>query len=141
MVLSYFFAAVCSDPSNKIQTEPVLVNNTLARNFNGLKLSVKFQLVGDYYYWTHPGLKLSQITIYNPIFQCGSRSENGFNVTCQKVSCGGSTYIIISLTLMFSLNTDVTFAVYERNNRLTIEIASVDVHVKGELMSITRDDL
>ena len=133
------FAAVCSDPSNEIQTEPVLVQNVLARNFNELKLSVKLQLVGDLYYWTHPGLTRSQTTIYNPISQCTFDRENGFEVICQKVSCGKSTYIISSLTLMFSLDTDVTFTVYQQNSFL--QVAAINIHVKGKLISIRRDDL
>ena len=125
---------MCSDLLNKIQTKPVLIHNTLAKNFNWLKLSIKFQLVGDSYYWTHLGLKPSQTTIYNPILKpaCGSRNDNGFHVTCRQVSCGKSAYIISSLTLMFPLNTSVTFRVYEQKNLLRIEKASVDVQVKGK---------
>ena len=133
-----FFAAICLDPSNKIQTEPVLVENTLAKNFNGIKLSVKFQLIRNFYFWTHPGLTLSQTTIYNPILHtaCRNKSENAFRVTCQEVLCGKSTYIISSLTLMFSLNTNVTFAVYQHNGPLTVKVASIDVRVKGKLINI-----
>ena len=123
---------MCSDPSNKIQTEPVLIHNTVARNFNGLKLSVKFQLAGDYYSWTHPGLNRRQNTIYSKFLQpaCGNKSENNFRVTCQQVSCGELTYIISSLTLMFSLTKRVTFSVYLQNS--PVEVASVDVNVKGK---------
>ena len=104
----------------------------MARNFNGLKLSVKFQLVDDFYYWTHPGLTRFETTIYTPFVPCYSRSGNDFRVTCKQVLCEGSTYIISSLTLMFSLDTDVTFTVYQRNGDLSVKIASINVIVKGK---------
>ena len=78
-------AAVCSDSSNTIQTEPVLVGNTLTRNFNGLKLSVKFLLVGDSCYWSHPGLTVPQTTIYNKFLLCHTMIDKGFHETCQHV--------------------------------------------------------
>ena len=141
MVPFLLFAAVCSDPSNIIQTEPVLIENTVARNFNGLKLSVKFQLVDNYFFWTHPGLTRPQTTIYNPLVLCYNRSDNDFNMTCQQVLCRGSTYIISSLTLMFPLNADVVFTAYQRNYRQSVKIASIDVIVKCKLLSIRRDYL
>ena len=122
---------MCSDLSNTIQTEPVLNENTLAKNFYGLKLSIKFLLREDAYYWTHPGLNRPQTTIYQGIAQCQSKTEDGFKVTCQKFFCSGSAYIISSLTLMFPLVHNVTFGVSPTpitNNPLDV----VAVMVKGK---------
>ena len=129
-----FLATVCSDLSNTIQTEPVLNENTLAKNFYGLRLSIKFLLRKDSYYWTHPGLKnrpQTQTTIYQKIAPCKSKKENGFKVTCQKFPCDGSTYIISSLTLMFPLVHNVVFGV----NPISINNTPLDlitVMVKGK---------
>ena len=126
-----FSATLCSDPSNTIQTDPVLNKNTLAKNFYGLKLSIKFFL-GDYLYqWVHRGLARSETTIYQKLAPCQSTNEFGFKVTCQKVFCNGSPYIISSLTLMFPLVQNVTFIVSPtpvNNNRLAL----IAVMVKGK---------
>ena len=102
---------MCSDLSNTIETEPVLNENTLAKNFSGLKLSIKFLLHEDVYYWTHPGLSWPLTTIYQGIAKCQNKNDNGFKVTCQKFFCSGSAYIISSLTLMFPLVHNVAFGV------------------------------
>ena len=136
MLHNCFFAVDCSHPSTEIHTEPVLVENTLARNFNRLKLSIKFLFANDsYYVWLHNGLIVSQNTIYNIFSSCVNNIENGFRMTCRNVSCERSTYIISSLTLMFPLNRDVSFAVIEVG-RNTTQLASVDVKVKGKLINV-----
>ena len=131
----YFFAAACSNALNTIQTEPVLVDNTLARNFIGLKLSVKFLLVGHVYVWSHPNLNAIVLEnfIYNSIASCINSSQHGFQVTCRQFVCENSTYIISSLTLMFPLDNDVTFSVFEE---VWNQIASIDIQVKGKLTII-----
>ena len=136
MLYNCFFAVDCSRSSTAIHTEPVLVENTLARYFSGLKLSIKFPFVNSSSYsWTHNGLIVAQNTIYNIFSSCVNNIENGFRMTCQKVSCERSTYIISSLTLMFPLNRDVSFAVIEVG-RNTTQLASVDVKVKGKLINV-----
>ena len=127
--------APCSIPLNTIQTEPVLIENTLAKNFNGLKLSIKFLLIGGTYQWLHPILypRRTQTNIYSDLSRCvDERAENGFGLTCQKFSCEKSTYIISSLTLMFPLDKDVTFAVV-RSGTSSATLASINIKVKGKL--------
>ena len=131
------FAGVCSNALNTIQTEPVLINNIVARNFKGLKLSVEFQLIGDIYYWTHPGLISSEITLFSSLAQCRNRSEYAvFWVTCQEVFCQGSTFIISSLTVMLPLDKNITFAVYGRTHSNSIGLPSIDIDVKGKFVNI-----
>ena len=125
--------AVSSDFGTTIQTEPVLIQNTLARNFVGLKLSVEFLLVGNDYLWTHPDLtpKKRETVIYSPFTQrCVNKDENGFLVTCQVNSNEGSTFIKSSLTLMFPLDRDVTFSVYHRTTSQVL--STIDIKVKGK---------
>ena len=130
-----FFAVDRSHPSTEIHIESVLVENTLARNLNGLKLSIKFLFVNySYYSCSHNGLIFSRNTIYNVFSSCVNNIENEFRVTCQKVSCVRSTYIISSLTLMFPLDRDVSFAVNEVGINPT-QLASVDVKVKDKLIN------
>ena len=118
---------------NTIQTEPVLIENTLARNFNGLKLSINFLLIGGTYSWSHPILDpRRQTNIYSDFARCVEDTENGFDLTCQKVSCEKSTYIISSLTLMFPLDKDVTFTVV-RSVTSPAKLAAIDINVKGKL--------
>ena len=126
---------MCSNPSNKIQTNPALVQNIVARNFKGLMLSARFLGVGDNYVWKHPTFVPSQslTTIYNSIFPCKNRHENGFRVTCKTVSCGGSTYIISSLTVTFPLNEDATFAVRSADNQTLL---SIEIKVKSKLIKL-----
>ena len=128
-----FLATVCSDLSNTIQTEPVLNENTLAKNFYGLKLSIKFLLREDAYYWNIPGLdeRQTQTAIYHQIAKCQNKNENGFKVTCQKFFCSGSAYIISSLTLMFPLVHDVAFSV-SRNLNPNNPLDLIAVVVKGK---------
>ena len=123
--------AVSSDLATTIQTEPVLIQNTLARNFIGLKLSVDFLLVGnDQYFWTHPGLTRTETIIRTP-FACVNKAENGFQVTCLINSKEGSTFIKSSLTLMFPLDKDVTFSVYHRTTPQVL-LSTIDIKVKGK---------
>ena len=130
------FAGSCCRSLNKIQTEPVLINNTLARHFEGLKLSITFLFVDDDYFWTHPDfIFFKQSTIYTALASCRNSVENGFNVTCQQVSNGNSTYIMSSLTLMFPLDKDVTFAVFKtRTNK--VQLASINIKIKGKLTCV-----
>ena len=112
-----------------------MVENTLASNFIGFKLSIKFLSDDDAYIWSHPGFNHSQNIIFSAFASCANRSENSFQVTCQNVSCERSTYeIISSLTLMFPLNKNVTFAVIQLGARR--ELASIDIKVRGKLSSI-----
>ena len=127
---------MCSNPSNKIQTNPALVQNIVARNFKGLMLSARFLVVGNTYVWKHPTFvpSQSQTTIYNSFLPCKNRDEHGFRVTCKTVSCGGSTYIISSLNVTFPLNRDARFAVIDVQNRQTL--LSIEVKVKGKLIKL-----
>ena len=127
---------MCSNPSNKIQTNPALVQNVVARNFKGLMLSARFLVVGNNYAWKHPTFVPSQLltTIYNSFSPCKNRDENGFRVTCKIVSCGGSTYIISSLNVTFPLNEDATFAVIRNENGQTL--LSIDIKVKSKLFKL-----
>ena len=134
----YFFAALCSDPSNTIHTEPVFVRNTLARNFSGLKLSIKLLLDEGYSYkWVHPDFTRTTHSIYNPLVSCANYIQSDFQVTCKRVSCEGLIYIISSLTLMFPLDRDVKLAVIMTTN-LTDQVqrASIDIKVGSKLTSI-----
>ena len=125
--------APCSTPLNTIQTEPVLIENTLARNFNGLKLSIKFLLIGGTYHWSHPIFDpRTQTNIYSDFTTCLENPDNGFGLTCQKFSCEKSTYIISSLTLMSPLDKDVTFTVI-RSGTSPATLAFIDIKVKGKL--------
>ena len=129
----------CSDTSSTIQTEPVLNENTLARNFNGLKLSIKFLLVGNQYLWTHFGLTQNENNIYTSIALCANSNANNFQVTCQKISCTTSTYIKSSLTINFPLDKDITFAVVQRAPTQT-QLASIHINVRGKLSKIIGSD-
>ena len=127
---------MCSNLSNKIQTNPALVQNIVARNFKGLMLSARFLVVGNNYVWKHPTFvpSQSQTTIYNSFLPCENRDENGLRVTCKTVSCGGSTYIISSLTVTFPLNEDATFAVVRSaDNQILL---SIQIKVKGKLIKL-----
>ena len=129
------FAAQCLDYSNTFQTEPVLIKNTLAKNFNGLKLSTKFLLIGDFYIWSHRAFNpYVQTIIYTSLALCANNIQNGFKVTCQRVSCERSTYKVSSLTVMFPLDKDITFAVIEAGYN-QVQLASIDIKVKGKLIS------
>ena len=125
-------AAISSDLATTIQTKPVLIHNTLAKNFIGLKLSIEFLLVGNDYIWTHPGLtpKITETVIYSPFTRCRNMDENGFLVTCQVNSNEGSTFIKSSLTLMFPLDRDVTISVYHRTTSQVL--STIDIKVKGK---------
>ena len=124
-------AAGSSDLATTIQTKPVLIQNTLAKNFIGLNLSVEFLLVGnDNYFWTHPGLTRRETTLYSPFTLCVNRTENAYEVTCQINSDKGSTFIKSSLTLMFPLDRDVTFSVYHGTTSQVL--STIDIKVKGE---------
>ena len=127
---------MCSNPSNKIQTNPALVQNIVARNFKGLILSGRFLVEGNNYVWKHPTFVPSQLqtTIYNSLSPCQNRHENGFRVTCKTVSCEGSTYVISSLTVTFPLNKDARFAVIDGQNSQTL--LSIEIKVKGKLMEL-----
>ena len=133
LIIFYFFTAICSGPFDTIETEPILKENTLTRNFKGLKLSTKLLLVGDLYYWSHPGFTPNQSAIYSPTRSCVNSNKNGFQVTCEKTVCEDSTYIKSVLTLMFPLDKDVTFAVMNKTNK---KRASISISVRGELTSI-----
>ena len=123
--------AVSSDLATTIQTNPVLIENTLARNFIGLKLSVEFLFVGNDYFWSHPGVTLTETLIYSPFTRCVNTAEKGFLVTCQINSNEGSTFIKSSLTLMFPLDRDVTFSVYHRTTSRVL-LSTIDIKVKGK---------
>ena len=131
---TFLVAAVCSSSSHTIHTEPVLVENTLARNFIGFKLSIKFVSVGGSYIWSHPAFTPRQSGIFSVFVSCANRSEINFQVTCQNVSCESSYEIISSLSLMFPLNKNVRFAVIQLGTRA--ELASIDIKVRGKLSSI-----
>ena len=120
-------AAISSDLATTIQTKPVLIQNTLARNFIGLKLSVEFSLD----VWTHPGLTRTETAIYSPFTRCVNTAENGFLVTCHVNSNEGSTFIKSSLTLIFPLDKDVTFSVYHKTTSQVL-LSTIDIKVKGE---------
>ena len=118
---------------NEIQTEPVLINNTLARHFNKLKLLITVLFVNESYFWTHPDfIPVKQTAIYTAVGSCQNSVENGFNVTCQQISLGNSTFIMSSLTLMFPLDRGVTFAVI-RTGTNEVQLAFIDIKVKGKL--------
>ena len=127
---------MCSNPSNKIQTNPALVQNIVARNFKELMLSARFLVVGNNYVWKHPTFVPSQYqtTIYNSLLPCKNTDENGFRVTCKIVFCGESTYIISSLTVTFPLNEDATFAVIRSGNSQTL--LSIEIKVKSKLIKL-----
>ena len=127
---------MCSNPSNKIQTNPALVQNVVARNFKGLMLSARFLVEGNNYVWKHPIFvsSQSQTTIYNSFLPCENRVENGLRVTCKTLSCRGSTYIISSLTVTFPLNEDATFAVIRSGNSQTL--LSIVIKVKSKLIKL-----
>ena len=105
----------------------------MARNFDGLKLSIKLLLTGDWYCGSHPGLIENTNTIYHPIASCETKNENGFQVTCKQISCGGSTYIISVLTVMFPLKKDVTFAVMSGSNQ---QLDFIAIRVRSKLTRI-----
>ena len=131
------FAVVSSDSSATIQTEPLLIQNNLARNFDELKLSVKFLYVGNnYYLWTHPGLTRTETVIYSPFTLCVNNYEMGFKVTCQKVRDDGFTFIKSSLTLMFPLDKDVTFSVYHKFMAQLDLFSFIDIKVGGKLIKL-----
>ena len=127
-------AAVSSDLVTTIQTEPVLIQNTLARNFIGLKLSVEFLLVGNHYLWSHPDFDSKiETVIYSPFTRrCINTAEKGFQVTCHVNSNEGSTFIKSSLTLMFPLDRDVTFSVYDKTASQQVLLSTIDIKVKGK---------
>ena len=131
----YSFSTACSDPSDRIRTEPVLLNNTLARNFQGLKLSIKLFGKSDLYSWSHPGFTPRRTTIYQPNEHppCVNKSENGFHVTCQLVSGPGSINIISTMTLMFPLDKNVTFTACQ-GEACSIKLACIDIKVGGKLI-------
>ena len=130
------FAVVSSDSSATIQTEPLLIQNNLARNFDELKLSVKFLYVGNNYLWTHPGLTRTETVIYSPFTSCVNKQEKGFKVTCQKVHDDGFTFIKSSLTLMFPLDKDVTFSVYHKFMVQLDLLSFINVKVGGKLIKL-----
>ena len=129
---------MCSNPSlpsHEIQTEPILVQRTVARNFSGLRLSICFIFDSNQYKWSYPGFTPNEITIYNTLAmppECNNMNESNFQVTCKLTSCDGSDCIISSLILMFALDKAASFSVIRVGNA-PCELASIQIKVKGEL--------
>ena len=135
-VLGTSLAAQCSIPSNSIQTEPVLTKNTVARNFNKLKLWIKFQFQSGQYYWSLPGFTPNQLSIFTQFAPClEENNETDFVVSCQNVSCNTANYVIGSLTLRFPLDKNVSFAVIRvTSNQDKVQLASINITIKGNSM-------
>ena len=106
------------------------MRNTLARNFRGLKLSIKFLFENSTFKWLYPDFTPHEISIYSPFLSCKNRTQIDFLMTCQKVSCQGSVYILSSLTMMFPLDENVNFSVVGTNKNPTFAI-----EVKGQFIN------
>ena len=126
----YCFSVKCSDPQDKIQTDPILVEDIVARNFSGLKLSIKFLDDGKDYIWMHPSLTFKKSKIFSG--SCINTIESDFTATCRQITCDGFTYILSSLILMFPIDKDVTFDV-SLDESSQAPLASINIKVKGKL--------
>ena len=124
----YCLSVGCSDPQGKIQTEPILIENTVAKHFTGLKLSIKLLDDGKDYIWKHPSLTLETSKIFRHI--CINTVESDFQVTCRQVPCGRFRYIMSSLILMNPLDEDVTFGV-SLDGSSQVPLDSINIKVRG----------
>ena len=94
---------------------------------------IKFQFQSGEYYWLLPNFTPNQLSITTLFAPCQKQNTlDDFVMACQQVSCNKANYVISSLTLRFSLDKNVSFAVIRgTSNQDKLQLASINITIKG----------